>query len=89
MRGAKSNLGCSWRAIQRDLGQLHQSAQSGLNRVGQRSQTQRGECAILAGERNRIGDRGDGDQLEKRWHQNVANARAEGFGVRRKHGCGG
>ena len=80
-RNAEADLGRGRRAVQRDLGQLHQRAQAGLDGVRQRRKTQRRDRPVFADQRHRVRDGGDGDQLQERGHQHAAGARAEGGGI--------
>ena len=74
--------------VQRNLRQLHQSAQARLHGVCQCRKTQGRNRPVFAGQRHGVRNRGDGHQLEERGQQDAAGARAEGVGVRRQR-CSG
>ena len=62
---AEAYFGGGGRAVERDLGDLHQGAQAGLDGIAQLAQAESGDGAIFAGERDGVGDGGDGYQLEE------------------------
>ena len=56
--------GGGW-AVERDLGDLHEGAKAGLDGVAELAETERDDGAVFAGERDGVGDGGDGDELEE------------------------
>ena len=76
-RDAEADFGRCRCAIQRDFSELHQRAQAGLDRIRKCSKPQCRDRAVLAGKRDRVGDRGNGDELQKRREQYATGALAE------------
>ena len=78
---AEADFGGGGRAVQRDFGELHEGAQAGLDGVGESSEAEGCDGAVFAGERDGVGDGGDGDELEEGRDEHGADAGAEGCGV--------
>ena len=64
-RDAEANLGRGRRAVEGDLGELHQRAQARLHGICKSSKTQSRNHAILARECDGVCNRGNGHQLEE------------------------
>ena len=77
---AEADFGGGWRAVEGELGDLHEGAEAGLAGVGEFAKAEKGDGAVLAGEGDGVGDGGDGGELEEG---------GEGFGVEALAGFGG
>ena len=89
MRGAMRKptsvaVGGRLRGILRDL---HEGAEAGLDGVAEFAQAEGGDDAVFAGERDGVGDGGDGDELEEGGDEACVLRRCVGFGVGGGFGC--
>ena len=62
-----------------DVGELHEGAEAGLRGLAELVEAKRGDGAVFAGERDGVGDRGDGEELEEAGEELFADA-GEFFG---------
>ena len=62
---AKADLRSGGSAVEGEVGNLHEGAEAGLDRVGELAQAEHGEGAVFAGEGDGVGNGGDGDELEE------------------------
>ena len=69
------------RAVEGDLGDLHEGAEAGLDGVAELAEAEGDDGAVFAGERDGVGDGGDGDELEEGGDELGADAGQLGFGV--------
>ncbi len=78
---AEADLGGGGWLVERELGELHEGAQAGLDGVGERGEAEGGDGAVFAGEGDGVGDGGDGDELEEGGEEDAVGAGLEGCGV--------
>ena len=78
---AEADFGGGGGAVYGDLRDLHEGAQAGLDGVAKFAQAQSGDDAVLAFERDGVGDGSDGDELEEGGDEAALEADALGFGI--------